>query len=96
MNTSMTTINISLPKLLYNGAKKRMVLEGYASISEYIRDAIREKKPSQITVNGFTPEFEAEVLKAAAEPRKNDIAWNGKGSFTKFVLREGKKRYGKG
>jgi len=45
-----------------------------------------------LTRNGFTPEFEEETLKAEKEPLKNDIVWNGKGSFVDFVLREGKKK----
>jgi hypothetical protein len=85
MNT--TTINISLPKNLYADAKKIVAQRGYTSLSELIRDALRGwVYPDKYTVNGFTPEFEEKVLKSEKSPRKNDRVWNGKTSFSKFVL----------
>lgn len=90
-----STINISLPKSMYQDAKRLLASRGYTSISELIRDALRDMIYPRLTENGFTPEFEEEVLKASAEPIENDIVWDGKGSFTDFVLREGKKKYGK-
>lgn len=89
-----TTINISLPKTMYQDAKKMLSARGYTSISELVRDALRGVIYPRLTENGFTPEFEEEVLRRAGEPIKNDIVWNGKGSFIDFVLKEGKKRYG--
>lgn len=80
---------------MYEDLRKLVKRRGYTSVSEVIRDTLRDELYPEVTENGFTPEFEEKVLKAAAEPRKNDIVWDGKGSFTKFVLREGKKRYGK-
>lgn len=68
-----TTVNISLPKSMYQDAKKLLAQRGYTSISELIRDALRDMIYPRLTENGFTPEFEEEVLKAAAEPVKNDI-----------------------
>lgn len=67
------TINISLSKNLYEGAKKLKSQKHYSSVSEVIRDALRQliyKK--RITENGFTEEFEDMVLRAAAEPDDND------------------------
>lgn len=58
---------------MYQDAKKILSKRGYASISELIRDALRDALYPKITENGFTPEFEEEVLKSAAESRKNDI-----------------------
>lgn len=91
----ITTVNISLPKTMYDDAKKIMLLRGYSSLSELMRDSLRKVLYPPTTVNGFTPEFEDRVLEASKEPLKNDIVWNGKGSFTDFVLKQGKKRYGK-
>lgn len=93
----MMTINISMPKGLYSEAKKKAKRYHYASISELIRNALRWwLSDEDLTVNGFTPEFEEEVLKAEKEADKeNVIEWDGKGSFTDFVLREGKKKWGK-
>lgn len=84
MNT--TTINISLPAAMYEDAKKHVKRRGYASVSELIRDAVREWLYPRVTVNGFTPAFEREVLKSEKEPRENDRTWDGKGSFVDFVL----------
>ncbi|MBI4991450.1 hypothetical protein HZB96_05145 [Candidatus Gottesmanbacteria bacterium] len=36
-----TTINISLPKTMYQDAKRYVEKKGYMSISELIRDALR-------------------------------------------------------
>lgn len=93
MNTAI--INISLPIKMYNDAKNFLANNGYASISEFVRDELRETLYPKLTKNGFTPEFEERILKAAAEPVKNDIVWDGKTPFTEFVLKQGKKRYGK-
>jgi len=68
-----TTVNISLPRSLYEDAKKLLVSRGYTSISEVMRDALRHLVHPHVTENGFTPEFEEEVLRSAAEPVKNDI-----------------------
>lgn len=90
------TTNISMPKGLYDAAKRLAKKYHYNSVSELIRDALRWWMNPSLTRNGFTPEFEEEVLKSAAEPLENDIEWDGKGSFTEFVLREGAKKYDKG
>ncbi len=87
------TINISMPKGLYKQAKGQAKKYHYTSVSELIRDSLRWWMNDNLTRNGFTPEFEEEVLKAAKEPHDHDIEWDGKGSFTEFVLREGQKKY---
>lgn len=66
MNT--TTINISLPKGMYQDAKKYMQQKRFASISELIRNALRGMLYPNLTENGFTPEFEDMVLESAKEP----------------------------
>lgn len=80
---------------MYQEAQKILNKRGYASISELIRDALRGVLYPFLTVNGFTPEFEQKVLEAAKEPVEKDIVWDGKTSFTEFVLEQGKKRYAK-
>ena len=89
------TVNISMPKGLYDQAKRRAKKYHYNSVSEVIRDALRWWLNDKLTRNGFTPEFEEEVLRSEKLPVENDIEWDGKGSFTEFVLREGKKKYDK-
>lgn len=75
MNTA--TINISLPVSMYKDAKIVSKNEGYSSISELIRHALRKLLyPSGLTVNGFTPEFEDLVLESAKEPIDESTVWN--------------------
>ncbi len=79
-------INISLPQSLYEAAKKRQKADHY-TFSEMIRDALRWWMNPRLTRNGFTPEFEREVLEAEKEADAgNVVEWDGKGSFDKFVL----------
>lgn len=69
----MTTINISLPKSMLEDAKKATKGRRYASVSELIRDSLRAVLYPGLTENGFTPEFEEEVLRSEKEPMENDI-----------------------
>lgn len=81
-----TTINISLPKSLLDDVKKMLSARGYSSVSELVREALRDMVYPNLTENGFTPEFEEEVLRRAAESTENDIEWDGKTPFVQFVL----------
>jgi len=83
MNGATVTTNITFHRDDWK-ALKTVAMEQGISMAEFVR---------RLTVNGFTPEFEEEVLKAAAEPIEKEFVWNGKGSFTDFVLKAGKKRY---
>lgn len=74
----MSTINISLPKNMYEDAKKALSTGRYASISELIRDALRkvlyeEEDKNAITENGFPVWFEDKVLESEKQPEENDI-----------------------
>lgn len=71
---------------MYKDTKKALKTRGYASVSELIRSALRGVLYPGLTENGFTPEFEEKVLRAAAEPIEDSVQWDGKGSFTDFVL----------
>lgn len=74
------TVNISLPKPLYADAKKAVASRRYVSISELVRDAVRRILYPNLTVNGFTKEFEDMVLKRENDSLENDIVWEGKES----------------
>lgn len=69
------TINISLPKTMYEDAKAYLARGGYASVSELFRDTLRDKLYPRLTENGFTPEFEEEVLRIANQPSDKDKVW---------------------
>ncbi len=88
----MATINISLPNQMYQDAKATLVRRGYTSISEFIRDAIRDVLYPHVTENGFSQKFEEDILKGEKDPKNWVAKWNGKGSFTQFVLKEGRRR----
>lgn len=76
---------------MYVDAKKAVEKNKYTSISELFRDALRRFLYPQLTENGFTPEFEEEVLGLENDPNNKVYRWNGKGSFTDFVLKAGQK-----
>jgi len=72
-------------------------VRGYASISELIRQALRDVLYPKITENGFTPEFEEAVLRAEKNANSgNVVKWNGKGSFVDFVLKHPPKSHAQG
>jgi len=86
----MATINISLPTPMYQDAKAMLRIRGYASISELIRQALRDVLYPKITENGFTPEFEEKVLQAEKSSRKHDMVFTTdkeiKDYFTKLKV----------
>jgi len=88
------TINISLPKAMYADAKKIMAKQRYASFSEFLREQVRQAiyQAKGLTVNGFTPEFEAEVLRRANDPYAEVFHWDGKGSLHDFMMSNQPKR----
>ncbi len=69
---------------MYEDAKRHVKRRGYASVSELIRDAIREWLYPRVTVNGFTPEFEKQVLAAEKEPIENDIVLDSEKSIREY------------
>ena len=80
----MTTVNISLPDNIYNDAKKLLAKRGYASFSELIRDTLRGVLYPRLTENGFTPEFEEEILKAVKESAGKSKVWRSEKDIDKF------------
>lgn len=95
MNGGTVTTNITFPKDQWQALKTVAMHQG-VSMAEFVRQEVGKavRKTAKIlisrrrlTVNGFTPEFEEEVLAAEREPINQDIVWNGKGSFVDFVLK---------
>lgn len=95
----MATVNISLPTTMYKDAKRVLSKKGYASLSELIRDSLRKTLYPEITENGFTREFEDQVLEAEKEPMENDIVLETEEdidkSFDEVIKRIAKKKHGK-
>ncbi len=60
---------------MYEDMKAYLARRGYTSVSELVRDAVRDVLYPQVTENGFTPEFEEAVLEAEKEPRRKDRVW---------------------
>lgn len=81
-----TTINISLPKQLYEDVKKLVTEEKYHSISEVVRAGLRRViyDADKITENGFPGWFEDQVLESAAEPVKNDTVLKTEEDIDKY------------
>jgi Arc/MetJ-type ribon-helix-helix transcriptional regulator len=74
MNT--VTINVTMPKGLMGELKQLVVAGWYTSVSEVLRSGARQIVTNEkLTINGFTREFEDEVLKAAAEPVDYSKVW---------------------
>lgn len=73
---------------MYGDAKKMLGMRGYASISELIRDALRDWLYPRVTENGFTPEFENMVLRSSAEPRSKDRVLKTDKDIENFFLRQ--------
>lgn len=82
-----TTINISLPKEMYNEAKKLMTDAHYSSVSEIMRDALRRLlQQKRITENGFTEEFEDAVLRSEAQPEEDDYVLETEADIKNYFL----------
>lgn len=58
---------------MYDDAKKMVSSRGYSSVSELIRDTLRNMLYPNLTENGFTKEFEDQVLESAKEPVKDSV-----------------------
>lgn len=83
----MMTVNISLPRSLYKDIKKTIKERGYSSISELVRDAVRKVLYPELTVNGFTPEFEEAVLRSAKESVDEKDVWETPEDIDKYFAK---------
>ena|SRR3990167_7666866 len=95
MNT--VTINVTMSKNLMDLTKQWIAQGWYTSVSEVVRSGVRRlaADKEQLTINGFTREFEDEVLMAAAEPVDYSKAWESEEDIDRFfasVRKEVKKR----
>lgn len=85
----MQTINISLPKNLFEQIRLQTQLGSYASISEFIREASRYLLRSSSV--DFTQEAQAEILKISKQSLKDDLVFNLKKTTTKKIFQKLKK-----
>ncbi|OGM30215.1 hypothetical protein A2630_03260 [Candidatus Woesebacteria bacterium RIFCSPHIGHO2_01_FULL_44_10] len=85
------TINISLPVGMYQDAKRVLKEKQYTSFSELMRNSLRQTLYPELTINGFTPEFEDEVLRIAATPDDNDLVWETEEDIDKYFQQVKKK-----
>lgn len=53
--------------------KKIIKKRGYATMSEYVRDILRDSIYPRLTENGLAPAIESDILQSASEPVENDI-----------------------
>jgi Arc/MetJ-type ribon-helix-helix transcriptional regulator len=85
-----TTINISLPTEMYKDVKTAVKTMRYSSVSELMREALRDKiytkEKVRYTVNGFTPEFEDEIMKSAASSPEEDYILENQKQVKDFFL----------
>ena len=70
----MQTINISLPAALNEQISSQVKAGNYASVSEFIREAVR--KLLGISPTAFLPEAEEEILKISQISPAHDLAFD--------------------
>lgn len=63
-------VNVPMTRQLKTDLEQLVVKGRYTSLSELMREGARKVLDSseRLTINGFTPEFEEEILKNAQEP----------------------------
>lgn len=81
---------------MYQEAKKVVARQHYSSVSELVRDALRQLiQKKRITENGFTEEFEDAVLEAKKEPVDYSDVWETEEDVDKYFKKLAKELYGK-
>lgn len=92
-----TTINVSIPDDVKRKALRAVNSGEFPSMDDLVLAGIRQvlpaiKRPAKRVVEYFvTPEFEKELQEAENEPLDQALTWDGKGSFTEFVLKNSKR-----
>lgn len=81
---------------MYAEAKRVVKKQGYTSVSELFRASLRSTLYPKLTDNGFTSEFEDEILRRASDSNEEFIEWDGKTPFSDFVLTHPPRKYQKG
>lgn len=88
-----TTIRATIPNDLKQQAQEAIRNGMFPSMNDLVLAGLRQvlpkvKRSSKRVVEYFvTPEFERELQEAENEPLDQAIEWDGKGSFTEFVLK---------
>ncbi len=89
-----TTIQATIPVEIKHEMDKAIANGRFSSVNEAVKAALSvifpNKKHRRLTINGFTQQFESEVLEAEKEPLDQAIEWDGKGSSVEFALKHAK------
>ena len=78
------TMNISVPKNLADQVQFQVKLGEYVSVSEFIREAIRDLLRKK---QGFASEAEKEILKISQSPTKPDYKFDSKKTNANQMLK---------
>ena len=79
------TINISLPESLSMQIRKQVKAGGYVSVSEFIREAVRNLIRSS---TDFTPQAQKEILKIAKTSLKKDLKFDTEKTPVRQIFKE--------
>jgi Arc/MetJ-type ribon-helix-helix transcriptional regulator len=82
----MQTINISLPKNLFEEIRLQTKEGTYASVSEFFREAARHLL--RLSNNNFTPEAESEILQISAGSVKKDLVFDNSKTPVKDIFKK--------
>ena len=84
----MNTITINISNDVKSALDNQVKMGWFKSINEGVKVAVKTwVQGKRITDNGFTKEFEEGVIRSSNETRDPKKMWDGKGSFTDFVLK---------
>ena len=82
----MQTINISLPRNLFEEIKLQTKEGTYASVSEFFREAARHLL--RLSNTNLTPEAESEILQIAAGSAKKDLVFDTSKTSVKDIFKK--------
>lgn len=90
-------VNVSMPSELKKAIDQLIANGWYTSVSELVREGTRRviKASPKLTINGFTEEFENQVLEAAKEPIDQDLVLETEEDIDKYfnnLFRKSKKK----
>ena len=80
-------MQIYIPSQLKKEAKQMVKTGKFSSLNELIQTGIRIvlRTQKKLTVNGFTPEFEGQVLDAEKEPLEKDVVLQSEQDISRFI-----------
>ena len=85
-----TTISITLPDEIKHTLETQVAAGRFRSLGEAIRvgaKLVAQKFTQKYDESWITDDLIKKVKKAQKEPRNPKRVWNGKGSFSEFVLK---------